>query len=888
MLSSTALVEAHRGFHAQPSPARITMPRQSAEVIERPELDAALEHALAHRKVVLLCAPAGYGKTTALVKQLERAVPGRVHVWVNAADDDDLPRLLQHLVAALDPLDLPWRQSPDEWPSLVLDERGPALVAQALARALEHAGVERGVIVLDDLHRLQDARVPGFLNLLVAALPSCWTLALTSRRRLPLALARLRVLDELAEFGEDRLRFGQQELRTILGGQQADAQDASRLYEATRGWPVGVMTMRGMLRLRPQAGSRRIAREWRRRLFDYLASEVLGELPPPMRSFLLRCSVLRELTVARCLEVAGDPQARRWMEELERRELFVSVIDADELTLRLHDLFREFLETRLLMEEPAHYATLLLRAAAGEPDFIPRLGLLLRAGAQQRALDELMDHAVGIVLDGGEARLLHVIDQFPADARAGAPELAFARALCAWRRYQWQTMAQSMMDARAGFESQGKPRQARRALAFAALALNYGGWLAEARRLCDRLGEDEQGAPDAACLLARYADAVLQGPAGACTPMLWRLLEVIESRSELQWLGFLPLHGIGRWGHGGVLQALARTMSRAAEDRHPRLKTSAMLLEAALSLWRGDVAQSSLLREQLERESAWLGEPTKMQVALQYLVAIERHVCGDTSGARRELREIFEAARRNPERRPSLYLQLEAAFASANAEWDVASELRMRVANMEQPHPIQPFAQAALEAELDLQAGDPASAASRLEPLAARVADVDNYSTQTRIHVALARARLRLGRTDDARQALMPALVEVRDSGEILPLLMAGPAALEELVPLCEALGPELRRVLTDVIDDSRRLRAGASVAAPSAPVLSEREEQVLQLIAKGQSNKLIARELGLSPHTVKRHVARILDRTGQASRLAVADWYRRVVACGMPLNSRQ
>ena len=44
--------------------------------------------------------------------------------------------------------------------------------------------------------------------------------------------------------------------------------------------------------------------------------------------------------------------------------------------------------------------------------------------------------------------------------------------------------------------------------------------------------------------------------------------------------------------------------------------------------------------------------------------------------------------------------------------------------------------------------------------------------------------------------------------------------------------------------------------------------------IAAGDSNKLIARALDLSPHTVKRHVANILDKLGLATRGQAAAWW--------------
>ena len=110
---------------------------------------------------------------------------------------------------------------------------------------------------------------------------------------------------------------------------------------------------------------------------------------------------------------------------------------------------------------------LLLRAAEGEPDFVRRVVLLLRARATERALAHVMNHAVDIVLGGGDAQLLRVIEQFPAELREMAPELAFARGLCAWHRFRFQTMAQAMLDAIAGFERQRQPSLALQARAFA-------------------------------------------------------------------------------------------------------------------------------------------------------------------------------------------------------------------------------------------------------------------------------------------------------------------------------------------------------------------------------------------------------------------------------------
>jgi LuxR family maltose regulon positive regulatory protein len=872
---------AEASFRLQAFPACITMPKFRADTIDRPALDAELASALMRARLVLVCAPAGYGKTIALVHALSRPAPGRAHAWVSVSDEDDLSSLLACLLMALDPLDLPWRHSSDDWPSQVLTDEGMALVASSLQQVLEHADCEHGVIVLDDLHRLSDVRAHAFLNLLVERLPARWTLAIASRQRPPLALARLRLHGELAEFGQAQLRFGRPELRALLRrhGREADDAGAERLFRVTQGWPVGAATL-GHAAKFPDALP--AARDRRRRLFDYLATEVLDQLSTPMRKFLLRCSVLRELSVERCMQVADDRRARIWLEELERRDLFVSVLDADRLTLRLNDLFREFLEARLLIEHPDEHRALLLRVADGEPDIVRRVGLCLRAGAVQQALQDVMDHAIDIVLSGGDAHLHRVLEQFPAELRDGAPELAFMRGLWAWNRYRWQTMLQTMLSATEGFERQDRPEMSLQARAFAVLALNYLGRVDDARRLWEATPRHAEGErARLPCLLADYMSALMNGPASA-TPMLaWRVVEAMSTPQGSKWVCFQAAFTVlGRWGMRAPTQALARALNDAAGDDQPRLKTTAMLLQARLALWRADFASLHVLRERLQRESAWLGEPPSLSAPLQYMQAYEKHVTGDADEARRLMRALSDGAQGDPERRSSvLYRHVEALFASANGQWDDVQALRDRLDLREPCWPYLPIALAVLDAEVALHQGQAAAAADLLRPLLQRVADVDALATHTRLRVALARAECALGEPDRAWRVLAPALEEVCRSGEILGLLILGPRALDELTLACWPAGadPMLRGTLLDAAHLANRLRSTVRESSPTrAPieVLSERERQVLALMAAGHSNKTIARELGLSPHTVKRHVARILERTGHASRMAAAHWF--------------
>jgi LuxR family maltose regulon positive regulatory protein len=163
-----------------------------------------------------------------------------------------------------------------------------------------------------------------------------------------------------------------------------------------------------------------------------------------------------------------------------------------------------------------------------------------------------------------------------------------------------------------------------------------------------------------------------------------------------------------------------------------------------------------------------------------------------------------------------------------------------------------------------------------MQPYLERVGAVDMISAAADLRITLAAAQLACGRLEAAWQALAPALELARASGETMPLTLAGERLLG---PLCEAAWPA--RTDAALLAVLKRARPAAAVSArpaqatPAVPQgLSPREQQILARIAAGDSNKLIARAFDLSPHTVKRHVANILDKLGLASRGQAAAWF--------------
>ena len=403
---------------------KIQPPRTRAVLVARPQLEQRLDDALSQARLVLLSAPAGFGKTSVLMAQLARMDQRYAVAWITADEHDNLGRFVACLVAALEPFDPPWRVAPA---ALLAGSAGDRALLQSLSsellNALAATEVERGLIVIDDAHRVGDAQVFALLDALIERLPPHWAVVVGTRLDPPLALARLRARGELLEFRQADLRFEAGEVQALL--QEAGAQapvSAQLLLERTQGWAAG-------LRLSLSTARRQApAHATQRHVFEYLASEVLDDMPPELRSFLLKCSVLPELSAERCAAVSGDALAALRLEEIERRGLFVNVLDDMPLTLRLHDLFRDFLLHRLQRDDPSALPALLTRAAAGESDPARKVDLLLRAGDSQAAQRALAAAVPTMLLEGAGAQVLRLIELFPQALRKQLDQAQHLRA----------------------------------------------------------------------------------------------------------------------------------------------------------------------------------------------------------------------------------------------------------------------------------------------------------------------------------------------------------------------------------------------------------------------------------------------------------------------------
>ena len=549
---------------------KIQPPRLRADLVARSRIENALAEALAHQRLVLISAPAGFGKTAALTRQLAALPADTAVAWVSADADDDLGRFAACLVAALEPFDLPWRSSPEAMVAgLEGGHEARQTVATELVNALLATEVARGLIVVDDAHRIEDPAVFEFLHLVIERLPDHWGVVDLEPRR-PAdragALARsrrtCRVSPGAAAFHRGRGRS--------LAGVAAPGARACRPARAARPHRrLGGRAAAGAGQLaRAVAGAPAAAS--RRHLFDYLASEVLEAMPARLHRFLLRCSVLPELSAQRCAAVSGEADAAALLEQVEQRGLFVSVLDEQHSVLRLHDLFRDFLEDRLRQHHAEELPTLLRRAAASEPDPSRCVGYLVQAAAWAEAEGVLCEIGPRLIAGGAVTQVLRMIEQLPADWRDASPRLAHLRGLCAWAHWDIVTMRASLERAAAGFEQAGDSAAAQRARVLAVIGLTAGGAVPQAVALLAQVRSapmDEE--TETTAWQATSWHALAAGRTDAVAEPLARMVDGLErSDDPMLWLQCVPPTAMmGTAGCARADAALRRRRTGAHERR---------------------------------------------------------------------------------------------------------------------------------------------------------------------------------------------------------------------------------------------------------------------------------------------------------------------------------
>ncbi len=341
---------------------KLYLPKWSADLVSRPRL---INRIYPKRKLTLVCAPAGFGKTTLLAEWVA-AVPTRPVAWVSLDQSDNDPAVFwTYLITALHKI----QPSLGERSLALLQSPQPPPIESVLMTLLnELTAVEADIVlILDDYHAIATQAIHNGIGFLLSHLPPQVHLIIASRADPPLSLARLRSHQELTELRVSDLRFTPDEAAAFLTqvmGLKISAAEVSSLEQRTEGWIAGLQLAALSLQGREDAADFVAAFSGDDRyIVDYLLEEVLQRQPDPVRHFLLKTAILERLSGSLCDAVTDQTDGQEMLEALERSNLFIIPLDNKRQWYRYHHLFADVLQAHALMAWPEQIPSLHGRAS---------------------------------------------------------------------------------------------------------------------------------------------------------------------------------------------------------------------------------------------------------------------------------------------------------------------------------------------------------------------------------------------------------------------------------------------------------------------------------------------------------------------------------------------
>lgn len=892
---------------------KLFVPAPRLQTTSRPRLLKRLDgESGSNRKLTLVCAPAGYGKTTLLGEWIAGRRRHNNHVriaWLSLdVRDNDASRFLAYLVAALQGADA--EVGTDLAGRMPAD---PALAAEPALSSLINDVVRSGrefILVLDDYHVIEAQAIHEALVFLLDHLPPQLHLILASRSDPPLSLARLRSRGELTEIRAADLRFTHEETAGFLNlimnlGLSAD--DITALEARTEGWITGLQLAGLSLREHGDAsGFIRAFTGSHRFVIDYLVEEVLQRQTPEVRSFLLATAVLDRLTGPLCEALTGVHDGGTMLQALERGNLFVVSLDATRHWYRYHHMFAEVLLARARQELPGRVPELHRLASEWyEQNDLPEDAVRHSLAAEdfKRAADLIESLLPAMRQTRQDGMVLAWLRILPGDVVSTRPVLSV---YCAWQMLvsgdleaaeSWLRTAEQGLaavtdpPAKAGNPAQASARAQEIRMLPSTIAM-YRASLAQARGDAAATTEHARRAYE----LTQPGDHFARGASG----------------------GFL---GLAAWAQGD-LETAVRTFSDAVASLHAAGnltdELSSTILLADMRIARGQLQEARQLYEQALRRTAIPGEPAPRATAELHVGLSE--LCrefGDLESAARHLQISTDLGRHVTPLTEHAYRWFIATAGVREAEGDPdgalefldQAQLRYLRGFFPEVRPIPALKARVLIRQGRLSEGREWARSCGVSPVG-ELSYLREFEHLTLVRLLISQCRLQpaekslreagelLVRLLEAAEAagrhgstyeilLLQALVLEAQGQRALALVPleralveAGPEGyirlfLDEGVPLARLLGEAARQGIapahTALLLRARETRGHQAKAGgspdPLTEGLSKREVEVLGLLSSSLSGPEIARELFVSVNTLRTHTKRIFTKLEVNSR---------------------
>ena len=864
---------------------KLYVPRLRPSLIPRPHLIEKLNRGLQQGcKLTLVSAPAGFGKTTLVSEWI--AGCERPFAWLSLDKGDaDLQRFLTYFIAALQTV-LPAvgtgmmvaLQSP----------QSPPIESSLTTLLNEIAGVpDNFLLVLDDYHLVDAQPVDKALTFLLDHLPPQMHLVITTREDPNLPLSRLRVRGQLTEIRAVDLRFTLAETAVFLNqimGLAISPEELAALEKRTEGWIAALQV--AALSLQGRDNTTAFIRQFsgsHRHILDYLAAEVLAQQPTVVQRFLLYTSILDRFCAPLCdAVVQRDPLAVALLEHLERANLFLIPLDDDRYWYRYHPLFADFLQGRLQKVELDIIPELHRRASLWFEEneyWETAVHHALAAQSFDRARQLIERYAPQQPTAGISFILFRWLQQLPAEMVRARPGLSLALAWGYCRSGQYQTSEVWLEAAEAhqpAEEVAARTLWGEAAAVRSIIACFQGNTvvaLTQSRTALDLLPQDHH---------------ILRGLIANNIAM--NLGDAISSSSDLAMAGqiYAEVAAAGQSARDDLVTAFALNRLAQLQISRGALRQAADTCRQVLALPLGSAERPSLECSLAHLNlAAVLYQWNRLDEAEQHAATAE---VGKQSGENAwfvegyRLRALLAQARGDEAGAQAALAQAAAIVQKTNVTWIVSGI-------------------AAAKVRLALMQGDMAMVVRWADTCGLAVGDdigihrSGEYATLARIRLAQGETTLALALLD----WLFRFVTRLELAGEVLELLLLKALAhqasdeltqavadLEEALHLAEPEGYVrifldegeamcllLRRAATAGIMPGyigRLLAAFPRTSSPHKPQplidpLSDRELDVLRLLADGRTNPEIAAELFLAVGTVKRHVHNILGKLNVANR---------------------
>ncbi|TFD62593.1 helix-turn-helix transcriptional regulator [Cryobacterium suzukii] len=892
------------------------IPLLRTRAVPRPRLvDQLAEGLYSGRKLTLVSAPAGFGKSTLLSEWIADAQLGDPQLrvgWLSLdASDNDPARFFSYLLSAVQRADPAIGADALALPSSSLELTLTALINDVA----QCSGAI--ILVLDDFQVIEDTSIREALVFLLDHLPSKLHLVIASRSDPLLPVARLRASGELTELRAADLRFTPNEAASFLNETMAlglSAEDVGALETRTEGWIAGLQLAALSMRERADVsgfiqgftGSNRF-------VIDYLAEEVVQSQPERVREFLLSTAILDRLSGPLCDAVTGQTDSNGMLDSLERANLFLVPLDDRREWYRYHHLFADALRARLLRDGPVRLADLHTRASAWhEQNDLAEDAVThaLAAGDFERAARIIEGVVPAVRKSRQDATLLRWLTLLPERVIARRPILGVYRA--------WSALVAGDVDA-----VEPRLHAAEKSLG----ARNDDGSPAH-----ESVEGDELRMLPVTIAVYRAAVAQARGDVIGTREHAQRAFDLTQPDDHLGRASAAGFLGLASWATGDLEAGVrafgeVRTSLRLAGNTADLLGTT--IVVADMLIPQGKLREAQRLYERALQLAAEQGEPPPQSTADLHvgisellrehndLSAATDHLAGsealgdDASTHENRYRwfvamarireaegqldaavDLLDSAERLyrrgffPEVRPIAAMRArvwitQGRLAEARA-W--ASERGLSTAD--EPSYLREFEHITLARlviarhPVDRDQGTIQEATGLLDRLLAVAEAAERTGTVNEILILQALAHSAQGHAAQSLRALDRVLVQAEPEGYVRLFLDEGaPMAVLLRAATNKGLAPAYVRLLDRTFRQAGNTTVPRTATAQPLAALSERELHVVRLMATELTGPQIARELYVSVNTLRTHIKHIFGKLEVNSRPAAV---RRAEALGL------